>query len=49
MKKIFAFALAAAAAMSVQAQDAKTLYNEAKKLDDTFNKSKPTQTAPKSR
>lgn len=46
MKKIFAFALAAAAAMSVQAQDAKTLYNEAKKLDDTFNKSKPTQTAP---
>lgn len=46
MKKIFAFAMAVAAVMGVQAQDAKTLYNEAKKLDDAFNKAKPTAAAP---
>ena len=46
MRKFFAFALAAAAAIGVQAQDAKTLYNQAKKLDDEFNKSKPTQMSP---
>lgn len=46
MKKIFAFAMAAAAVIGVQAQDAKTLYNEAKKLDDAFNKAKPTAAAP---
>ena len=46
MKKIFALALAAAAVFSVQAQDVKEMYESAKKLDDAFNKAKPTQMSP---
>lgn len=46
MKKIFALALAAAAVLSAQAQDVKALYEQAKKLDDAFNKAKPTQMSP---
>lgn len=46
MKKIFALALAAAAVFSAQAQDVKALYEQAKKLDDAFNKAKPTQMSP---
>lgn len=46
MKKIFALAIAAASIFTVQAQDAKALYEQAKKLDDAFNKAKPTQMNP---
>lgn len=46
MKKFFALALTAAAVFSAQAQDVKALYEQAKKLDDAFNKAKPTQMAP---
>lgn len=44
MKKIFALAIAAASIFTVQAQDAKALYEQAKKMDDAFNKAKPSQT-----
>lgn len=49
MKKFFAMALAFAAVLSAsaQAQDAKTIYNDAKKLDDAFTKSLPSQMNPK--
>ncbi len=50
MKKFFAFALALVAFCAVSAQetqDAKTLYNEAKKLEDAFNKGIPTAMNPK--
>lgn len=46
MKKLFALALAFAAIFSAQAQDAKTLYEQAKKLDDAFTKALPTQIKP---
>lgn len=49
MKKFFAFALAIVAfcvAGAQQAQDAKTLYQEAKKLDDAFNKGVPSAMNP---
>lgn len=38
MKKLFSLALAAAAVFSASAQDAKTQYEQAKALDDAFNK-----------
>lgn len=50
MKKFFAFALAIMAfclAGAQEAQDAKTLYQEAKKLDDAFNKGIPSAMNPK--
>lgn len=40
------FALAAASVATVSAQDCKALYEQGKKLDDAFNKAKPTQMAP---
>lgn len=46
MKKIFSLALAAAAIFTAQAQDVKAIYDQAKKLDDAFNKAKPTQMNP---
>lgn len=46
MKKLFMIALAAASVATMSAQDCKSLYEQAKKLDDTFNKEKPTMLAP---
>lgn len=47
MKKIAAIALClCASASALFAQDAKSVFEQAKKLDDAFNKSKPTQLAP---
>lgn len=47
MKKFLSLALCACAGLgALQAQDAKSLFEQAKKLDDAFNKSKPTQLAP---
>lgn len=48
MKKLFVLALAAAGVATASAQDCKSLYEQAKKLDDTFNKEKPTQLKPNS-
>lgn len=47
MKKIIALAFAGAAVLSMSAQqDCKSMFEQAKKLDDLFNKEKPTQTDP---
>lgn len=46
MKKIIMFALAAASVATMSAQDCKALYEQGKKLEEVFNKEKPTQLAP---
>lgn len=46
MKNLLMIALAAVSVATMSAQDCKSLYEQAKKLDDTFNKEKPTVMAP---
>lgn len=46
MKKIIALAFAGAAVFSLSAQNCKEMYESAKKLDDLFNKEKPTMMEP---
>lgn len=46
MKKIFVLALALVAVLTAGAQDAKTLFDQAKKLDDTFKKGIPSPMNP---
>ena len=46
MKKLFILALAAAGVASVSAQECKQLYEQGKKLEDVFNKEKPSMTKP---
>lgn len=48
MKKIFILAIAAASVATASAQDCKALYEQGKKLDDAFNKEKPSPLNPKS-
>lgn len=46
MKKIMIMALAAFSVATVSAQECKALYEQGKKLDEAFNKEKPTQMSP---